>query len=108
MEVVGVITVDIYSSFSELEEWSVPPRDPNRGVHSHRSGGTGDIKDPGEGVTHGANQYLGGGSSVRGGGGLQRLNSRNAAHVKGTVRRLHVGYKVCAEAQMARSARRLG
>ena len=55
MEVVDVITVGLYSSFSELEEWSVPPRDPNRGVHSHRSGGIGDIKDPG-------------GSSVRGGG----------------------------------------
>ena len=56
MEVVGVITVGIYSSFSGLEEWSVPPRDPNRGVHSHRSGGIGDIKDPGEGITHEANQ----------------------------------------------------
>ena len=55
MEVVGVITVDIYSSFSELEEWSVPPRDPNRGVHSHRSGGISDIKHPGESITHGAN-----------------------------------------------------
>ena len=56
MQVVGVITVGIYSSFSELEEWCVPPRDPNRGVHSHRFGGIGDIKDPGEGITHGANE----------------------------------------------------
>ena len=52
----GVITVGIHSSFSELEEWCVPPRDPNGGVHSHRSGGIGDNKDPGEGITHGANQ----------------------------------------------------
>ena len=56
MEVVGTITVGIYSSFSELEEWCVPPRDLNRGVHSHRSGVIGDIKNPGEGITHRANQ----------------------------------------------------
>ena len=55
MEVVGVITVGIYCSFSELEEYSVPPRDPNRGVHSHRSDGIGDIENPGESITHGAN-----------------------------------------------------
>ena len=65
MEVVGVITVGIYSSFSELGEWSLLPRDPNRGVHSHRSGGIGDIKNPGESITHGANQQLSCGSSVR-------------------------------------------
>ena len=56
MQVVGIITVGIYSSFSELEEWCVPPRDLNRGVNSHRFGGIDYIKDPGEGITHGANQ----------------------------------------------------
>ena len=61
----GIITVGIYSRFGELEEWCVPPRDPNRGVHSHRSGGIGDIKNPGESITHGANQQLSCGSSVR-------------------------------------------
>ena len=56
MQVVGVIPVGINSSFGELEEWCIPPRDPNRGVHSHRSGGVGNVKDPREGITHGANQ----------------------------------------------------
>ena len=65
MEVGSVITVGIYISFSELEERSVPPRDSNREVHSHCSGWIGDIKNPGESITHGAIQQLSCGRSVR-------------------------------------------
>ena len=68
MQVVGAIPVGINSSFGELEEWCIPPRDPNRGVHRHRPGGVGDVKDPREGITHGANQQLSRSCSVRGGG----------------------------------------
>ena len=56
MQVVGVIPVGIDSSFGEFEEGCIPPRDPNGGIRSNRSGGIGDIKDPRKGVTHRANQ----------------------------------------------------
>ena len=108
MQVVGVITVGIYSSFSELEEWCVPPRDPNRGSIVTVPVGSATSKIPERASRmERINNWVAAVLSAAG-GELQGLNSRNAAHVKGTIRRLHVCYKDCAEAQRARSARRLG
>ena len=54
MEVIGVIAVADDGGFDKFKEGGVPSRHPNGGMHSDRPGGIGDVENPGEGITHGA------------------------------------------------------
>ena len=50
----GVIAVADDGGFDKSKEGRVPSRHPNGGMHSDRPGGIGDVENPREGITHGA------------------------------------------------------
>ena len=98
MQIVGIITIKGDRGFGQFQKRRVPSGDPNGRSQSHRSSGIGDIKDSGEGITHGANQQLSCSGSIYGG----REKCRD--WTRGTRRISKVRYAVCKLA--TKSARR--